>query len=147
MKADKGDVAALGTVHVLFQTALVESKYVIADRSVLVSRVYKLMSKVLGVDPNAPLQEVEVPENEEKEETEEEDSEDDDQGDKRGVAFPGGQWRATRSSAEAEQPCGRLGFAASQLFARIRSAAMWYSRRNADLQRDLHLSQSRRNVS
>jgi len=84
VKADKGDVAALDTAHVLFQTALVESGYEIADPSALVSRVYRLMSKELGVDPDAPLQEVEVPEDEEEEEAEEEDAEDDDQGDKRG---------------------------------------------------------------
>ena len=39
----------------------------------------------------------------------------------------------TLSSAEAEQLCGRLGFAASQLFARIGSAAIWHLRRKADL--------------
>ena len=40
---------------------------------------------------------------------------------------------STLSSAEAEQLCGRLGFAASQLFARIGSAAIWHLRRKADL--------------
>jgi heat shock protein beta len=84
VKADKGDVAAMDTAQVLFQTALVESGYEIADPSALVSRVYRLMSKELGVDPDAPLQEVEVPEDEEEEEAEEEDSEEDDDGAKRG---------------------------------------------------------------
>ena len=38
----------------------------------------------------------------------------------------------TLFSAEAEQLCGRLGFAASQLFARIGSAAIWHLRRKVD---------------
>merc|ERR1712066_735755 len=62
VKADKEDKAALDTAQVLFQTALVESGYEIADPSALVNRVYRLMSKELGVDPDAPLKEVEVPE-------------------------------------------------------------------------------------
>merc|ERR1712151_1301686 len=62
IKADKDDAAALDTAQVLFQTALIESGYEIADPSALVNRVYRLMSKELGVDPDAPLKEVEVPE-------------------------------------------------------------------------------------
>merc|ERR1711948_198866 len=65
VKADKEDAAALDTAQVLFQTALIESGYEIADPSALVSRVYRLMSKELGVDPDAPIKEVEVPEEEE----------------------------------------------------------------------------------
>merc|ERR1719473_2584811 len=72
VKADKGDAAAVDTAQVLFQTALIESGYEIADPSALVNRVYRLMSKELGVDPAAPVKEVEVPE-EEEEEAEEED--------------------------------------------------------------------------
>merc|ERR1712039_495225 len=68
VKADKTDAAAADTAHVLFQTALIESGYEIADPSALVNRVYRLMSKELGVDPDAPLKEVEVPEDEEAEE-------------------------------------------------------------------------------
>merc|ERR1712038_65640 len=68
VKADKEDKAALDTAQVLFQTALIESGYEIADPSALVNRVYRLMSKELGVDPDAPLKEVEVPEEEEAEE-------------------------------------------------------------------------------
>merc|ERR1711920_815819 len=71
VKADKSDQAALDTAAVLFQTALIESGYEIADPSALVNRVYRLMSKELGVDPDAPLKEVEVPED--AEEAEEED--------------------------------------------------------------------------
>merc|ERR1711877_105606 len=77
VKADKEDKAALDTAQVLFQTALIESGYEIADPSALVNRVYRLMSKELGVDPDAPLKEVEVPEGEEEEEAEEEDDKDD----------------------------------------------------------------------
>merc|ERR1719374_507810 len=80
VKADKENDAAMDTAHVLFQTALVESGYEIADPSALVSRVYRLMSKELGVDPDAPLQEVEVPEDEEEEEAEEDDAEEEDEG-------------------------------------------------------------------
>merc|ERR1719145_226943 len=72
IKADKADSAALDTAQVLFQTALIESGYEIADPSALVNRVYRLMSKELGVDPDAPLKEVEVPEDEEEAEEEEE---------------------------------------------------------------------------
>merc|ERR1711972_732419 len=78
VKANKEDKAALDTAQVLFQTALIESGYEIADPSALVNRVYRLMSKELGVDPDAPLKEVEVPEGEE-EEAEEEDEKDDDE--------------------------------------------------------------------
>merc|ERR1711937_278556 len=62
VKDDKENAAALDTAQVLFQTALIESGYEIADPSALVNRVYRLMSKELGVDPDAPLKEVEVPE-------------------------------------------------------------------------------------
>merc|ERR1712227_1010615 len=72
VKTDKSDAA-----QVLFQTALIESGYEIADPSALVNRVYRLMSKELGVDPDAPLKEVEVPEGEEEEEAEEEEEKDD----------------------------------------------------------------------
>merc|ERR1711997_1402264 len=84
VKADKEDAAALDTAQVLFQTALIESGYEIADPSALVSRVYRLMSKELGVDPDAPLKEVEVPEDdeeaeEEKDEGDEAEEKDDDE--------------------------------------------------------------------
>merc|ERR1712183_453210 len=79
IKANKEDAAALDTAQVLFQTALIESGYEIADPSALVNRVYRLMSKELGVDPDAPVKEVEVPEGEESEEEEEEEEKDDDE--------------------------------------------------------------------
>merc|ERR1712167_448826 len=81
VKADKEDKAAVDTAQVLFQTALIESGYEIADPSALVSRVYKLMSKELGVDPDAPLKEVEVPEEEEAEEEDKDDDSGDDKED------------------------------------------------------------------
>ena len=56
----------------------IESGYQIADPSSLVNRVYRFMSKELGVDPDAPLKVVEVPEGEEEEEAEEEDKDDSD---------------------------------------------------------------------
>merc|ERR1712156_505809 len=70
VKADKDDATALDTAQVLFQTALIESGYEIADPSALVNRVYRLMSRELGVDPDAPIKEVEVPEDDEEEEAE-----------------------------------------------------------------------------
>jgi len=76
VKDDKENAAAVDTAQVLFQTALIESGYEIADASALVSRVYRLMSKELGVDPDAPMKEVEVPEEEEEEEAEEEEEDD-----------------------------------------------------------------------
>merc|ERR1712004_950675 len=84
IKADKEDAAALDTAQVLFQTALIESGYEIADPSALVNRVYRLMSKELGVDPDAPIKEVEVPEEEEEEEEKDDkdDKDDDDDDDK-----------------------------------------------------------------
>merc|ERR1712203_471010 len=78
VKASKEDAAALDTAAVLFQTALIESGYEIADPSALVNRVYRLMSKELGVDPDAPLKEVEIPEEEEEAEEEDKDDEADD---------------------------------------------------------------------
>merc|ERR1712185_611474 len=68
VKADKEDKAAVDSAAVLFQTALIESGYEIADPTALVNRVYRLMSKELGVDPDAPLKEVEIPDEEEAEE-------------------------------------------------------------------------------
>merc|ERR1711865_783696 len=79
VKADKEDAAAIDSAGVLFQTALIESGYDIADPSALVNRIYRLMSKELNVDPDAPIKEVEVPE--EEEEAEEEDKEGEGEGD------------------------------------------------------------------
>merc|ERR1711977_475003 len=76
IKADKEDKAAVDSAQVLFQTALIESGYEIADPSALVSRVYRLMSKELGVDPDSPLKEVEIPDEEEAEEESESGDED-----------------------------------------------------------------------
>merc|ERR1711865_113114 len=81
IKADKDDAKALDTAQVLWQTALIESGYEIADPSSLVNRIYKLMSKELGVDPEAPIKEVEVPEEEEEAEEEDKDDADDEKSD------------------------------------------------------------------
>merc|ERR1711907_740931 len=89
VKTDKEDKAALDSAQVLFQTALLESGYEIADPSALVNRVYRLMSKELGVDPDAPIKEVEVPEGEEEEEAEEEEKDDSDDEDDKGDSEDG----------------------------------------------------------
>merc|ERR1711967_227201 len=83
VKDDKENAAALDTAQVLFQTALIESGYEIADPSALVNRVYRLMSKELGVDPDAPIKEVEVPEEEAEEEEEDKDDSDGDEEDEK----------------------------------------------------------------
>merc|ERR1712225_34585 len=80
VKDSKDNAAAVDTAQVLFQTALIESGYEIADPSALVNHVYRLMSKELGVDPDAPMKEVEVPEGEE-EEAEDDDKDDEDKDD------------------------------------------------------------------
>merc|ERR1711865_411995 len=79
IKDDKENAAAIDTAQVLFQTALIESGYEIADATALVNRVYRLMSKELGVDPDAPMKEIEVPEEEEEEEAEEEEDDEEDE--------------------------------------------------------------------
>merc|ERR1712166_293744 len=79
IKDDKENAAAIDTAQVLFQTALIESGYEIADATALVNRVYRLMSKELGVDPDAPMKEVEVPEEEEEEAEEDKDDEEEDE--------------------------------------------------------------------
>merc|ERR1712066_1051040 len=84
VKSDKGDAAAVDTAQVLFQTAIIESGYEIADPSALVNRVYRLISKELGVDPDAPLKEIEVPEEEEEAEEDDKDEEADEAEDKEG---------------------------------------------------------------
>merc|ERR1712228_216260 len=81
IKENKEDSAAKDTAQVLFQTALIESGYEVADASALVNRVYRLMSKELGVDPDAPLTEVEVPEEEPEEEDDKDDDKDDEEDD------------------------------------------------------------------
>jgi len=86
IKADKDDATALDSAQVLFQTALMESGYEIADPSALVNRIYRLMSKELNVDPDAPLQEIEVPDTEDEEEEEDSESDDADGDDKKDEA-------------------------------------------------------------
>jgi hypothetical protein len=51
---------------------MIESGYEISDASDLAQRIYKLMSKQLGVDPNEEVKEIELPEEEEEADTSEE---------------------------------------------------------------------------
>ena len=78
VKADLSDklAAAKDTATVLYEAALLESGYEIADASGLVKKIYKLMSTELGVDPEAPLvqQLPDLPEEEEEAKKEEETS-------------------------------------------------------------------------
>merc|ERR1711879_567623 len=78
VKANKDDAVALDTAQVLFQTALIESGFEISDPSTLVNRVYRLITKELGVDP-VPMKEVEVPDEPEEAEEEEEEEKDEDE--------------------------------------------------------------------
>merc|ERR1719152_178103 len=68
VKDNKDDAKAKETAETLFQTAMIESGYEISDPSDLASRVYKLMSQQLGVDPNEKVREIELPEDDEEEE-------------------------------------------------------------------------------
>merc|ERR1711998_698136 len=77
VKDNKDDEKAKDTAETLFQTAMIESGYEISDASDLARRVYKLMSQQLGVDPNEPVKEIELPEEEEEAEAETEEVEDD----------------------------------------------------------------------
>merc|ERR1712178_497954 len=79
VKDSKEDENAKNTAETLFQTAMIESGYEISDPSDPATRIYKLMSKQLGVDPDEPVKDIELPEEEEEadttEETEEESEE------------------------------------------------------------------------
>jgi hypothetical protein len=55
------------------------TRYEISDPSDLAQRVYRLMSKQLGVDPDEPVKEIEIPDEEEQEEADEEDGADEDE--------------------------------------------------------------------
>jgi len=76
VKANKEDEMAKETASMLFQAATIESGFEIQDPTFFVSKVYRMMSKDLGVDPDAPIKEVEVPEEEEEEEGEDDEDED-----------------------------------------------------------------------
>jgi len=79
VKSDKDSVNAKESAETLFQTALIESGYEISDASDLAARIYKLMSKQLGVDPSAVVGEIELPEEEEKEDETEEEKDDEEE--------------------------------------------------------------------
>merc|ERR1711904_175627 len=70
VKDNKEDPKAMDTAGTLFQTAMIESGYEISDPSDLATRVYKLMSQQLGVAPDEPVKEIELPEEESSEEEE-----------------------------------------------------------------------------
>merc|ERR1712159_752454 len=74
VKDNKEDENAKATAEMLFQTAMVESGYELNDATDLASRIYKLMSQQLGVDPNEEVKEIELPEEEEEEEAVEEEA-------------------------------------------------------------------------
>merc|ERR1711975_13207 len=80
VKDSKDDQKAKDTAETLFQTAMIESGYEISDPSDLALRVYKLMSMQLGVDPEEPVKDIELPEEEEEEEADEK-AEEKDEGD------------------------------------------------------------------
>jgi len=63
---------------------MVESGYEISDPSDLASRIYRLMSARLGVDPNEPVKDIELPEDEEEEEAADEETEEESNDDKAG---------------------------------------------------------------
>jgi heat shock protein beta len=65
VKKDGDAQATKDTATLLFQAAMLESGYEITDATLLTSKVYRLMSAELGVDPDAPLAEVELPPEEE----------------------------------------------------------------------------------
>ena len=71
IQEDKEDEKAKSTAEMLWQAALIEGGYEISDPSALVKKVYGLMSAELGVDADAPLVEIELPEDPEPEPEEE----------------------------------------------------------------------------
>eukprot|EP00386_Alphamonas_edax_P015875 GDKI01048509.1.p1 GENE.GDKI01048509.1~~GDKI01048509.1.p1 ORF type:complete len:805 (+),score=415.73 GDKI01048509.1:104-2518(+) len=83
VKADKDDAKAKATASVLFKSAMIAAHFDVEDPSDLASSVYKLLSKELGVDPEAPVTEVDVGplEEEKKEEASDDDDEETDSGD------------------------------------------------------------------
>ena len=75
VKENKEDTNAINTAETLFQTAMIESGYEISDPSDSAGRVYKMMSRALGVDPDEPVKDIELPEEEEEEEAADEETE------------------------------------------------------------------------
>jgi heat shock protein beta len=77
VKDNSDDQNARDTAETLFQTAMIESGYEISDPSDLAKRVYRLMSQKLGVDPDEPVRDIELPEDEAEEAADEEAEEED----------------------------------------------------------------------
>ena len=69
VNADKEDAQAMDIATVVFQAALLDSGFELSDPSALVARMYKLMSVQLGVDPEAQVTDVAVPEDDVDEES------------------------------------------------------------------------------
>lgn len=86
VSADKEDEKAKTTTLLMLHGAMLESGYEIKDPSSLVKSLYSHMAKDLGVDPNAPLMDVELPEETEAEETEAEEEAGADEDDEEDVA-------------------------------------------------------------
>jgi len=78
VQENKEDESAIATIKMLWQAALLEGGYEISDPSALVKQIYGLMSSELGVDPSAPLVEIELPEDPEPEEEDTTDGDEDD---------------------------------------------------------------------
>merc|ERR1712230_312778 len=81
VKENKEDQKAIDTATTLFQTAMIESGYEINDPALLVSRIYRMMSTELGVDPDAPVKEEEAEDDKDDDDDkdEEKDEKDDDE--------------------------------------------------------------------
>jgi len=73
IKDNKDDKKAQDTAELLFQTAMIESGYEMADPSDMAKRLYKMMSTQLGVDPEETVREIELPDDDEEETAEETD--------------------------------------------------------------------------
>lgn len=71
VQEDKDDATAKSTAEMLWQAALIEGGYEISDPSALTKKIYGLMSTELGVEADAPLVDIELPEDPEPEPEEE----------------------------------------------------------------------------
>ena len=76
VKANKEDPVALKTATTLFQASLIEAGYDMPDPSQFAKSIYGLMSKQVGVNPDAEIKDIEIPDKVEEEETEDEDKKD-----------------------------------------------------------------------
>jgi len=77
VKADKDDKLAHEIAETMFTAAAVGSGYDLVDSSTFATRVYRMISNTVKVDPDAPVVDIELPEVEEEGEEEEAAEEDD----------------------------------------------------------------------